>query len=262
MSHCISVSPEYPKMLLRRYPTMRKDNFTVLPFGAPEQDFEFLASLEAHQTIFDPQDGKRHWVYVGRAAGDMAVALRILFSALSSARKESPARWEDVRLHFVGSSYAMGNRVVHAVKPLAQDYGVADLVEEHAQRIPYFEALKVLKDSHAILLIGSDDPSYTASKLYPCILARKPILGIFHERSSVVDILCRCNAGKMVTFSSIDDNRHQRQQTIAHLNWLLSLPEAYTPETNWLAFEPFTAREMTRKQCEIFNGCLKEVGRG
>jgi hypothetical protein len=37
------------------------------------------------------------------------------------------------------------------------------------------------------------------------------------------------------------------------LNWLLSLPKAYQPETNWWAFQPYTAREMTRKQCNIFD---------
>ena len=44
----------------------------------------------------------------------------------------------------------------------------------------------------------------------------------------------------------------------AGLQWLLSLPEGYRPETNWATFEPYTAKEMTRKQCEIFDSCVVE----
>jgi hypothetical protein len=125
-------------------------------------------------------------------------------------------------------------------------------VSEHPHRIPYFEALKTLADSDAILLIGSDDPSYTASKLYPCILAKKPIFAIFHEQSSVVDILKRCNAGQSVTFSSSNQPEDLRSHVISQLNWLFSLEKGYQPQTNWSAFQPYTAKEMTRLLCAVF----------
>src|SRR5205085_11968830 len=120
--------------------------------------------------------------------------------------------------------------------------------------------LQVLVDSAGILLIGSDDPSYTASKLYPCILARKPIFGIFREESSVVEILRRCNAGRILTFNSNDDPADLRTACAAHLGWLVSQPETCAPDTDWAEFAPFTAREMTRKQCEIFDRSLLDFG--
>ena len=51
-------------------------------------------------------------------------------------------------------------------------------------------------------IFGSDDPGYTASKIYPYILAEKPLLAIFHEESSVVRILQETNAGTVVTFKT------------------------------------------------------------
>ncbi len=110
VSHVISVSPEYPKTLLQRYSWLRQDQFTVLPFGAPEKDFEQLPSLNVQQRIFDPNDGKQHWVYVGRGGGDMALALWALFLAIQSNRNREPEKWHSVRLHFVGTSYAPGDR--------------------------------------------------------------------------------------------------------------------------------------------------------
>ena len=256
VSHAISVSPEYPKTLLQRYSWLREDQFTVLPFGAAEKDFEQLPSLNVQQTIFDPNDGKRHWVYVGRGGGDMALALRALFLAIQSNRNREPERWQSIKLHFVGTSYAPGKLAVKTVEPIAQELGIADLVEEYPHRVAYFEALQILVDSDAILVIGSDDPSYTASKLYPCILARKPIFAIFHQQSSVVEILRRCHGGRVATFDSKDKPVDLLKDINLQLNWLLSAPKEYKNEIIWSEFQPYTAREMTRQQCAIFERCL------
>ncbi|EFA71937.1 hypothetical protein CRD_02455 [Raphidiopsis brookii D9] len=202
VSHIVSVSPEYPNSLRQPYPYLKPEQFTVLPFGAPTVDFEQLPDLNIHNRIFNCQDGKRHWVYVGVVGNIMSLALRILFLGIQSHRRQHPETWQSVKLHFVGTSYATDNRAVKTVEPMAREFGVDDLVEEYTQRIPYFEALQTLVDSDGVLLIGSDDPSYTASKLYPCVLARKPILAIFHEKSSVVNILKQCQGGECVTFNS------------------------------------------------------------
>ncbi|MBD2501507.1 glycosyltransferase [Anabaena azotica] len=260
VSHVISVSPAYPQILQQRYPQLRPEQFTVLPFGAPEQDFASLPAIEVQQKIFNPHDGKRHWVYVGRGGDDMALALRALFLSIQCDRRQNPQVWESVRLHFIGTSYAPKELALKTVEPIAQELGIADLVSEHPERIPYFEALKVLTDSDAILLIGSNDSTYTASKLYPCILARKPILAIFHHQSSVIDILKQCQAGEYITFNSHSQPENLLTQVTTAVHKLLSLPNGYIPETNWSAFKPYTAKEMTRKQCQIFDQCLTSHG--
>ena len=253
VSQIISVSPSYPDCLQKRYSSLNADQFTVLPFGAPEQDFAQLATLGIQQSIFDPNDGKRHWVYVGRGGSDMAFALRSLFLAIRTDRDRQPQLWHDVRLHFVGTSYASGTRATKTVEAIAQEFGITDLVTEHPHRIPYFEAQQVLKDSNAILLIGSEDATYTASKLYPSILARKPILAIFHEQSSVVAILRQCHAGRVVPFSTNDTPANLQSQLTIHLQEFLQHAKGYQPEINWSAFQPYTAYEMTRKLCVVFD---------
>lgn len=256
VGHVISVSPTYPKVLQQRYPHLKPSQFTVLPFGAPEPDFELLPSLQVKQTIFDRHDGKRHWVYVGRGGGDMALTLRSLFLGIAIDRQQHPEAWQAIKLHFIGTSYAPDNRAIKTVEPIAQELGIADLVEEYTDRIPYFEALQILVESDGIILIGSDDPGYTASKLYPCILARKPILAVFHEQSSVVDILTKCQAGRAVTFKTGDRPQDIAPQVIPQLEWLRSLPPDYQPDTDWQSFQPYTAKEMTRKQCAVFDRVL------
>ncbi|XGV97088.1 MAG: glycosyltransferase [Leptolyngbya sp. BL-A-14] len=258
VSHVVSVSPSYPTCLQKRYSWLKDEQFTVLPFGASEQDFAQLPTLGIQQSIFDPNDGKRHWVYVGRGGSDMAFALRSLFLAIRTDRDRQPQVWENVRLHFVGTSYASGARATKTIEAIAQDCGIADLATEHPHRIPYFEAQQVLQDSDAILLIGSEDATYTASKLYPSILARKPILAIFHQQSSVVDILHQCRAGQVVSFSSNDTPANLQPQLTTQLQTLLQHPKGYQPAIDWAAFQPYTAREMTRKLCKVFDHSLRE----
>jgi hypothetical protein len=252
-AHVISVSPSYPTMLSERYPWFRPDQSTVLPFGAPESDFELLDHTPVAQRVFDPHDGREHWVYAGAAGQIMAFALRAFFSALQADRAARPARYADLRLHFVGTDYAAGDRARKTVEPIAESCGVGDLVEEYPQRIPYFEALQCLRDADALVVPGSDDPGYTASKLYPYVLARKPLLAIFHAQSSVVDIVRRTRAGVVVPFSEGDTTARVAQQI--QEQWL-RFDAPPPPETDWQAFEPYTAREMTRQQCRIFDACI------
>ena len=254
VKHLTSVSSAYPRILQQRYPWLTSEHFTVLPFGAPQADFELLPSLKIEQDIFNPQDGKTHWVYVGRGGLDMAKPLKALFMAIQASRHKNPQFWASIRLHFVGTSYAPKGKETKTIEPLARSCGVDDLVAEHPLRIPYFEALQILKDSQGILLIGSDDPHYSASKIYPCILAQKPILGIFHEQSLVVDVLEKTQAGEIVKFNS----EHKSEDLIEPLTEKIERlfkPEPLCFSTNWSAFESYTARSMTDKLCHVFDRC-------
>jgi hypothetical protein len=75
------------------------------------------------------------------------------------------------------------------VVPIAASFGVGDLVTEIPARLDYLDALNVQAHAHALLLLGSSEPHYTPSKVFPALLARKPIVAVYHAASSVVDIL-------------------------------------------------------------------------
>ncbi|MCM1981750.1 glycosyltransferase [Lyngbya confervoides] len=251
VSHLISVSPDYPQRLQQRYPHLTAQDCTVLPFGAPESDYHRLPSLGIGQRIFNPQDGNHHWVYVGRGGADMATALHGLFYALRQERDRHPQDWETLRIHFVGTSYAQGDRAEKTIAPIAEQYGLADMVTEHPHRIPYFEAQQVLIESQGILMIGSDDPRYSASKLYPAILARRPLLAIFPQQSLVVEILRQVKAGQVVIF----DPGMKPAQLYPHMApQLRSLRQQHhPPSTDWSAFAPYSAQAMTQKLCACFD---------
>lgn len=256
----ISVSPDYPTALRKRYPELPDDRFVVLPFGASERDAELVRKQGIRHSVFDPGDGLLHWTYLGRGGADMALALGGLFSALRRLREGDP-RVDRVRLHFVGTSYARGGHGRPTVAPLAEELGVGDLVVEQTDRIPYLEGLALLRTSDAVLLIGSDDPAYSASKVYPCVLAGRPLLAVLHAGGLAGEVVRACNAGAVAEFESGRPAEELAARVEPELRRLLDLPAGYAPPTDREAFAPYTAREMTRKQCEVFDHAAG-TGRG
>ncbi len=50
------------------------------------------------------------------------------------------------------------------------------------------EALNVLIQSDGLRVLGSDEPHYTASRIFPKLLAQRPLFGLYHTASSVCSI--------------------------------------------------------------------------
>lgn len=252
----ISVSQGYCDTLCERYEHVHPDMCRVIPFGAAERDFEVMEDSDVEQPFVDPGDDTIDVVYAGRGGYDMAMAASGIFNALARGLREQPSLYERVHVYFVGTSYAPAGEGEKTLEPIAEEYGVANAVTEQTERIPYFQSLRLLRDADQLLVPGSDDPDYTASKLYPYILSRRPVLAVFHEKSSVVDILRQTDAGKAVTFTN-DTPKDALAEDVfdAWTPMLERLP--YTPDTDWEAFEPYTAREMTRRQVAVFDRVVR-----
>lgn len=190
----------------------------------------------------------------------MATAARGLFGALRRGREEQPELYDRVRMHFIGTSYAPAGEGEKTIEPIAEQYGVEDAVTERTDRIPYFQSLRLLRDADHLVVPGSDDPDYTASKLYPYILSRRPVLAAFHQNSSVVEILRQTGAGTAVTFDGRTDQDTLAQEVLAAWTPMLErLP--YTPDTDWDVFQPYTAEAMTRRQVDVFDQVVSRTSR-
>jgi hypothetical protein len=82
-------------------------------------------------------------------------------------------------------------------------------------------------------------------------LSRTPLLAVFNEQSSVVDIVDTTNAGRVVSYNANTSTEELASQVKDEWDSMLRrLP--YTPDTDWDAFEPYTARAMTRRQVDVF----------
>ncbi len=248
----ISVSAGYPKTLMERYPNIKPEMCTVIPFGGASIDFEVLEKVQLKNPLFIPDKETINFAYIGRGGHDMAAAVSGIFSAVKQGLQSYPDLFSRIRFYFVGTSYAADGQGQKTIEPVAARFGVESQVTEITDRLPYFTALQVLHDADILIIPGSTDTNYTASKLYPYILANKPLIAVFNENSSVVEILGKTKSGTCVTFKNDDPVEEIGRKTLEVMHeFLVKIP--FTPDTDWKEFEPYTAREATRKQVEFFN---------
>jgi hypothetical protein len=187
----------------------------------------------------------------------MFETVRALFVALRDGIERKPVLFRRVRLHFVGSTYSPSAAHCNPAMTLARELGVADNVDEHSGRVSYLDALQVLLDSHALMIVGSEEPHYTPSKLFPYILAKKPILAIVHEASSAVRILNETHAGSVVTFSPARPPATKSDAIFENLEKILAVSVGCNPPTLWQAFDEYTTRAAAKKLARVFDRVLE-----
>jgi hypothetical protein len=248
----VGVSQATIDMVLSRYSWLTDVKTAEIPYGGEAGDFEYLRNHPRSNPVFDPSDGYLHLTYVGACIPPMFGVLRALFDAVSRGLERSPELFSRLRMHFIGTSYAHASSP-GTVAPIAREMGVGAIVTERPARVSYLDALQLQLDSHALMVIGSDHPHYTASKLFPYILAKRPLLAIVHESSTVVGILQKTRAGRIVAFNEKRPPSAHSEDISTVLEEMLRLSGTYQPPTRWDAFESFTTAAMAGTLAATFD---------
>ena len=248
----ISVSANYITDLKARYLQLSNVPAEVITFGAFEPDLEIaLKNRERFTPILDTCN--RNIVYIGRGGVDMQMAIAPVFESLKQGLANNPELFGRLKFWFIGTSYAPPGKDAYTIQPLAEELGVAGSVVEITGRISYYHALLTMFQADALFIPGSEAPAYTASKIYPCLLTKKPILAIFNEESSAVEVLRESAPGAIVlTFNK------KGLSSSASLYSLLELwanGEFKNPELS-PAFGQYSARQLTAKQATLFNSAV------
>ncbi len=207
--------------VFERLPRRAEVVTAALPLGFEPADMARALDRPWRNRWFDPDDGHVHLCYVGTLLPAGMETLAAFFAAVAGLRAAAPGSYARLRLHFFGTSNQTARGVVERVMPAARAAGVDDRVDEHPARLDYLDALSVLDAAGAVLLLGSTERHYTASKLYPALLARRPLLALFHEESSVTSILRRFADERSVHVVGYDDRRGP-SSTVDAVQWSLA----------------------------------------
>lgn len=248
----ISVSKNYCDIFLKRYPNLLPRQCIVIPFGGAIGDFDIVSNFVSSCNSVKLLAGKINVVYVGRGGNDMEFAVRCLFAAVVLGLKEDPVKFSNLYFWFLGTSYAPKEVAIKTIEPIAAEFGLSKMVYESTDRVPYFETLWLLQQAEILFIPGSNDTSYTASKIYPYILANRPLIAIFHECSSVVDVFKKTDAGKVCVFEScskIDDIRVEIMESFIEV--MDNLP--FHRKNNCEALKEYSDETMTQRQADFFN---------
>lgn len=246
----ISVSSSYIDTFKQRYSEFGGIT-EVIPFSINQEDFQIASSSNIKpDIIFDPS--KINVVYIGRGGHDLKFSVDLFFSALRLLENRKPDTFSKITCYFLGTSYASLGMGKETIKPLAIQLGLGDKVIEMPDRLPYFTTLCLIKSAQLLFIPGSMEEAYTASKIYPYILAEKPMIAIFHEKSSVINILNNCTNASVISFGS---NNLRSSYLIEQIYeaLLVQINNINTPQSfNKIAFEPYMAKSMTKNVIDVF----------
>ena len=249
----IAVSQAYCDTFIARYPGMKKEQCRVIPFGASAYDFEVMRKYIHQVDRVRFKKDKINVVYVGRGGYDMGFALEILFKAMAKGLKEYPTLFSQLHLWFIGTSYAPAGSGRPTILPVAEKWGVGAYVTEITDRIPYFDTLYLLKQAAALLVPGSTDTSYTASKIYPYIMAQKPLLALFYKDSSALAVL------KAMGYKTIIAYDHAIDPVDAYVDRCLDAFQTILDQGpadasfDMSSFERYMAKARTEEQVKFFD---------
>src|SRR5206468_914058 len=100
-----SVSASYIDQLRARYPVLLNMPARVIPFGAFTTDLDIADKhLGEFASLID--DGGIRLVYVGRGGHDLHRSISPLFAAFKRGLVQYPDRFAQIRIYFIGTSYA------------------------------------------------------------------------------------------------------------------------------------------------------------
>lgn len=255
----MSVSHHYFRELQARYPWFSHRLQTVIPFGGPQADFDHLRNHPAPSSIALEPAGCIHWVAAGSLGPSFSHALRVLFAGLRRLRDQSPDLANRLRFHFAGTSYAPPGQAPLAAKPIAEAYGVGDLVTEYPTRIGYLDSLRLMQSADGLLLLGSDDLTYSPSKIYPSYMTERPIFALAHHGSLLAELLERLRCAKLVTLLVPGKETEPSREISGFFQAVAETRDAAhaqpARDPHWFK-EHLLAEVGTRRQCALFDEVL------
>jgi glycosyltransferase involved in cell wall biosynthesis len=240
-----AVSSRTYEDVLERVRDARPRTCAAIPLGFDEADLRALVRAPRPNPCFDERDGCVHVCYVGTVLPKGGEVLEAVLRGLAFLRTHSPAQYARLRMHFIGTSNQRSASAEPRVLPVARALGVGDVVTETAPRLDYLDALNVQSRAHAVLLMGSSEPHYTPSKVFPALLSQRPIVAIYHAASSVIDVLATPGVGaQVITFDERRPIESQVGEIARAFETLASgrptSPVASAPQ----ALEPWSARSL------------------
>jgi hypothetical protein len=242
--------------------SVQKTPCFAIPLGGEEADFRRISENPCPNPYFDPLDGRVHICYVGTLLPLGIETLRTVLRAAALLRERRPNVYERIRLHFFGTSNQVSPGAPKRVMPLAREFSVENIVEEVTERISYIHALTVQTQASAILMMGSTERHYTASKLYPGLLAKRPVLAVYHADSSVVEILRRAARPPAVRLVTYDDARPAEsciEEVYQALADVIQFPEYVSNAVDLSVLNEYSARVLAGHLAQLFSELTKSL---
>jgi hypothetical protein len=230
------VDQAYYRPVLDRNFNKREIANVGMPYGFDPKDHQ----IELKGVDFPWKAEEEAYVYAGAFLPKSHYFLKSLFSFIQE--KKNNEEWPDnKKLYFLGT----GNYPGRQIREYAQDYGIESCVIEKNERYPFLNILYFLNQAKGVIVLGSTEKHYTASKIFQSILSKQPIFPVFHNLSSAVRILGESKADKFLVEYSLDQSEDEFRIEFSEKarDYFLS---SYDWEPSYNALDRYSAKASTQ----------------
>jgi hypothetical protein len=249
------VAPEYFAGVLARHPHLRRRPTAGIPYGGEALDHQAIASNRPALVDRLGLQDRQVLVYAGAILPRAHGTLRALLKACRKYVESGDAAARKLTLLFVGTGARANDPASGQVVPIARQCGAERFVIEVAERRPYLEVLSLLHHAHGVLILGSADAGYTASKTFQALHARRPILALLHGGSSATAILRGMPGATLVTFTDERPVGSCDEEIRAGLA-VVAAAGTESVDRDLVLLEPYSARAMAQRLAGFFDKVL------
>ncbi|HUE89990.1 MAG TPA: glycosyltransferase [Vicinamibacterales bacterium] len=208
----------------------------------------------AHHTL--PSEPHRPWtaVYLGALLPAGRDVLRAFFRGFAEWRRADAGAAR--RLRFVGTSNQSTGLLHTQATALADEEGVASDLDESPSRVPFFDGWREQVSADLVLVLGTSEPHYTASKVFGALLSGRPVLAIVHTRSTVATLIRSAPPASGIELIEIDgafDVSRLAKQVARRLNTLGALGRGVTVQFDPSVLESSRADRLAARLAGLFD---------
>lgn len=256
----MGVSDGYFAGVVNRNPRLRSLPTAGIPLGGEPLDHETVSRRTDRSRLLNRPElvGRVVLVYAGAILPRAHDTLRTLLSSCRKWIESGDLVAKSVTLLFVGTGSRPTDTNSGIVAPIAKECGAEQFVVEIADRQPFLDVLHLLHQCHGVLILGSSERHYSASKSFQALMSRRPVLGLMHAESTAVGFLRDQPGVSVVTYTDMEPVGVREREVIIGLKSIASATSEPIPRSED-SLEPYTARSMTRRLAAFFDDVLARM---
>lgn len=162
-----------------------------MPYGFDAEDYKI--KLDNLSYPWDKYPACKPIIYTGAFLPKSDLFIQYLFNVISALRIKGKLD-RNIKFFFIGT----GSYSHKSIETYAKEAAIEDIVVEIRERKPYLHILNYLNSAWRVMIIGSTQKHYTASKVFQSLLSEKPIFAMFHKESSACSTMSEANADDFV----------------------------------------------------------------
>jgi len=248
-SFITGVSPAYYKYIFDKHWVNSNIPNVGMPYGFDPSDH----SIKLENLIFPWNNipGCRPFIYAGAFLPKSHLYIERLLKLISG--QVNQLKWNSYNhLFFLGTGDYKGK----SITDYARENNIEQYVHEIRTRFPFLHILNFLSAAEGVLIIGSTEEHYTASKVFQGLLSGRPVFSIMHQKSDAAAMLKNINASDYLV-------EYHAGMTVQNLDDAISAKMNFfnSPDYNWKPIlenlDTWSAKESARSLAALLDKLTK-----